>query len=82
MFDFKYKVPIFINKDNIFIRIKMIYFNYVNVLKVMSNNKKTLIVFKDLNQIEVDASIKTISKHLKRAEKIVNYLRQNDYTIL
>ncbi len=74
------KIPIYINKYTLLIPTKSpklyetIWINYYQVFKIMKEETKTVIIFDDLDVLNLDVPLHLIQKGLEQAKVVHDYI--------
>lgn len=80
VFGYKYNVPIFVNQDNIFLKVKankVAWINIISVGKIYKDNDKVNIIFFSGKVLKVNTGYKNFCKKFKMLDILFDYVKKN-----
>ncbi len=83
------RIPLYLNNELLLIptmspkNYETIWLNYFKILKLVKNNQKTIVVFNNLESLEVNISYNILKRGLANAAVVLNkYLIRNNNALL
>lgn len=80
LFLYKYNAPLFVNSENIFMKVTGRYIAWINVTeidKIYKDSDKVVITFLTGKVLKVNINYRTFMKNYKRIDEIYKYVKKN-----
>lgn len=80
LFLYKYNVPLFVNSENIFMKVTGRYIAWINIVeidKIYNDNDKVVITFLTGKVLKVNINYRTFMKNYQKTYELYKYVKKN-----